>query len=244
MAINWFLDIKAGNSHTRSVLLSWRSTGPLPHHTSVITAPLSIFLSQRQRFKLWMHDFSPPLHLSEKCGFKKNLTSSFRLQVNYGRIKKTNQTNRFRNKAILSRLHLRGFQLLIFSPCFFANCAHVPFWNQTFTYHFHLMYQKCSQLKHFVPLQALQKVSFRADPKWWLKKYSSVQQMYLRKNHNQPTEHLPWLRAGLAVKVCFPQVKLCTSKLFKFLKECCRSWDWDQLTLTCLMLLIRAYRYF
>lgn len=138
----------------------------------------------------------------------------------------------------------RGFQLLIFSPCFFANCAHVPFWNQTFTYHFHLIYQKCSQLKHFVPLQALQKVSFRADPKWWLKKYSSVQQMYLRKNHNQPTEHLPWLRAGLAVKVCFPQVKLCTSKLFKFLKECCRSWDWDQLTLTCLMLLIRAYRYF
>lgn len=123
---------------------------------------------------------SPLLQLSEKCGFKLNLTSSFGLQVNHRWIKKHSKQIGFEIKQYSSGYVYRGFQALISSLHFSANCAHVSFWNQTFTYHFHLIYQKCSQLKHDVPLQALQNVSFWADPKWWLKKYNSVQQAYLR----------------------------------------------------------------
>lgn len=153
---------------------------PPPHHSSVTTAPLYIFFSQAriQTAEAWFYLLS---NSEKKCEFKLNLTSSFGLQVNYGWILKNSKQIGFEIKQYSSGYIYREFQARISSPHFFANCAHVSFWNQTFTYRFHLIYQKCSQLKHYVPLQALQKISFWADPKWWLKKYHSVQQIYLRK---------------------------------------------------------------
>lgn len=118
-------------------------------------------------------------------------------------------------------------QLLIFSPHFFADCAHVFFWNRTFTYHFHLIYHKCSQLKHYVPFQALQGVYLELTLNGDLKNTIQFSKLNFfskeNKPKNQTTEHLPGWRAGSAVEVWFlpllPQVKLCTNYLFKFLQK-------------------------